>query len=281
MVLAVPPLMNNFAWSVSDISGTRPAASMGVSVTPAQNAKGSYAQVLSATARDSYLMMININANNAATDGRSTLIDIGVDPAGGTSYTVLIPDLLGSCAGFRDIGGGISYTFPLWVRAGSSIGARASVSHATVGTLRVSMTLFGSPRDMRMVKAGTYVTSFGITGASSTGTAVTSGTTSEGAWTQLGSTTTREHWFWQAGMSITDDTMNALSYHFDLGIGDGTNKKVVIEDVNSHTTAAEAMNYCSPGGYYHSKIGDGVYGRMQCSGTADASPAMAAWGVGG
>ncbi|MGH7949134.1 MAG: hypothetical protein ACREQF_07925, partial [Candidatus Binataceae bacterium] len=131
--------LGTFAYRADSIGTTRPAANMGATVTPAQNSKGSYAQVFTALAFDAYFIAIQINSNNAAAAARDTIIDIGVDPAGGTSYTVLIPDLLGSCASnlaaiSATAGCGIWYYFPLWIKAGSTIGARASVNNATVGT---------------------------------------------------------------------------------------------------------------------------------------------------
>jgi hypothetical protein len=260
---------------------------MGATVTPGNNSKGSYAQVASAIARDALFISVNINTNNAAAS-RDTIIDIGIDPAGGTSYSVLIPDLLGtSAAGMGGLattsGVGIWYHFPLWIRAGSSIGARASVNNATVGTLRVRSIVMGSPKHPRSVRVGTKCTAHGITAASSSGTAVTSGTTSEGAWTSLGAIALPE-WWWQLGMGCNDATMSAVNYFADLGIGDATNKFVVIENENIATSAAETlmkegrMLGCE---FEAPASGNNVYGRLQCSATADASLSMAAYGVSG
>ncbi len=286
MSLWVPSGVNDFTWQTSNIAGTRPAANFGASVTPAQNSKGSYAAVLSTSdvAFDVFGMLININSNAVSAAARDTLVDIGVDPAGGSSYSVLVPNLLGSCATSLTIGYGINYYFPIWVKAGSSIGARASINNATVGTLRVIVTVFGKPRLPQLAKVGTYVTDFGTTAASSSGTAVTSGTVSVGAYTSLG-TLAKEYWHWQVGMGISDSTMTSGNiYYGDLAFGDGSNKQLIIRDQAwIIPTSAETLMSAAPMGVGPRVVANGasVFGRLQCSGTADSALSMIAYGVGG
>lgn len=272
----------DFLWRVSSISSTRPAAAMGTSVTPAQNAKGSWsAAILSNTAEESCLVHIGINAAAANATAKDCIVDIGVDPANGTSYSVVIPDLLASCAGpYSVYSGGLHYWFPLRIPKGSSIAARASVNNATVGTLNVIVRLMGRPRNVLAWRTGSKVVAYGITAASSRGTTVTAGTTSEGTWTLLGSPAECP-WFWQVGFGCNDSTMSALQYHMDLGIGSSTsNVRVVFEDILVHSNASEQVGIVSqPGGWMTMKDGENVYGRLQCSGTADSGLSMAAYGV--
>lgn len=285
MGLDVSSFGNAFAWNTSNVLSTRPAAALGATITPGNNVKGSYTQVLTGAnvARDVFRLAVNINSNAVSAAGRNALIDIAVDPAGGSSYSVLINNLMGSCAAPYTIGqGGIWYVFPIWIKAGSSVAARAQVNNATVGTMRIICSVFGSPRDRRSVRVGTKVQTLGADTATSAGVAVTSGTTAEGAWTSLG-TLTSDAWWWQVGMGVNDTTMTALSYHADLGVGDATNKNVVIENMNVTTTAAEQMNY-GPivlDGQKLTPSGTNVYGRLQCSGTADSALSMVAYAVGG
>lgn len=283
--LWVPSGANAYNWSFSSIKTTRPATAMGTAVTPAQNSKGNYAQVLTGAnvSRDVFGVLINVNSNAASAGARDTLIDVGVDPAGGTSYTVLIPDLLVSCAAPYNIGnGGVWYFFPIWIKAGSSVGVRASVNNATVGTLRTFITVLGSPRDRRLIKVGTRVEALGITAATSAGTAVTSGSTSEGAWTSLGSLA-ESAWFWQFGFGVNNGTMTALAYHADLGIGNASNKDLVIENALITMTTGEQLNNmpttadCGKA----APAGTTAYGRIQCSGTPITGLSMAAYAVGG
>jgi hypothetical protein len=286
MGLWVPRGAAEFGWSVSNIDAVRPASAMGATITPAQNAKtGAYAEVLSAAilSEDCFGLLINFNNNFVTATNRNTICDIGVDPAGGTAYSILIPDLLASDASTLNAASGQFYYFPIWIRAGSSVAVRASVAAATVGTLRCYMRVFGRPRDPRMAKVGTYVTAYGVVAASSQGTAVTSGTTSEGAWTSLG-TISRRAWWWQLGMGISDASITANGiYHADLSVGDASNKRIVIAD-QPYTIPASTEQIATPGctencGY---EVNSGnVYGRLQCSGTADSGLSMVAYGLGG
>jgi hypothetical protein len=282
--LWVPP--PSFGWSFDQVGATRIAAAWGATVTPAQNAKsGAWAQLLSAAnvSKDVFGIWISFNSNATSTAARDTIVDIGVDPAGGTSYTVLIPDLLASSAApATTSSGGIHYFFPIWIKAGSTVAARASVNNATVGTLRARARIVGEPRRLDNVRVGTKVKAYGITAASSTGTAITAGTTSEGAWTSLGTIAAGDNpWFWQLGMGVNNGTITAVAYTGDLGIGDASNKAIVIENRvwNGSTTEQFWDDGVCDQSYYQAQDGDIVYGRLQASGTAITGLSLAAYGV--
>ena len=259
---------------------------MGVAVTPGNNTKGAYATLISAAnfANDAYGILIHINSGATSAAARDMLIDIGTDPAGGTTFGVVIPDLLGSAAGTAIVGGGIWYYFPLFIKAGSTLGARASVNNATVGTVRVNAIVYGRPRRPEYVKAGQKVTAYGITAGTSSGTAVTSGTTSDGTWTALATAIAERNWWWQVGVGVNNGTITAVNYTADLAAGDATNKDMLIEDHTYYGDTAENWS-CSPvnimSGENAVASGVNVYGRLQCSGTAITGLSMAAYGMSG
>ena len=101
-------------------SGVRPAAAYGTSVTPGNNTYSSYVDLLSATSEDSDWIEININSIGTSATATDTLVTIGVDPAGGTSYTDFIPHLLASAAGPysapRCVSRNINSTSPIMLR---------------------------------------------------------------------------------------------------------------------------------------------------------------------
>lgn len=273
---------DEFAFKTSNIDGTRPAGGIGTSVTPGNNTKGSWVQLLTALAYEVIDVEVHINSGNTSAAARDILVDIGYDPAGGSSYSVLIPDLLGSCAGtLTDIGPCV-YHFPLKIPAGATVAARAAVNNATVGTVRVIIHVKGRPAHPAMHKVGTYVVAVGITSASSSGTAITAGTTSDGTWTSLGSPS-KPAWHWQLGFGVNDSTMTALAYFGDLSVGDGTNFSVIIKDMLWRTDSSERSSFYNPSSGCEKYVGTSgvLYARLQCSGTADASLSMAAYGVGG
>jgi hypothetical protein len=285
MGLWVPNGSGDFLWRKSNVEGVRPVQAYGTTITVpgSANTKGSYATALGALAFDVYGIFIratDVFFNN--TTGTDTLIDIGVDPAGGTSFTVIIPDLQVSGASGLTHAGGQNFYFPLWIKAGSSIGIRAA-SVKTANTFGVEVCVFGKPHDPKLIKAGTYVASFGVSAGTSTGTAVTCGTTSDGAWTQIGSATTKDYWWFQiakcAGATATLD----LIYKVDLAVGDASNKRIVIQEQFWSNCPSGAL--ATPGsgtqGACYSKTGDNIYVRAQCSGAADGGTGFSVYALGG
>lgn len=277
------PAATGFGWRVSSFTG-RPANSPGSSVAPGNNTKGSWSELLAAgsVTSDIWLLHINFHAVSASGAARDCIADIGVDPAGGTSYTVLVPDLL-CLAGTisMNTGFGIDYLFPIRINSGSSVAVRFSVNNATVGTARCWIRGYGKPEHPEITRFGTKVEAIGITAASSSGTAVTPGTTSEGSWTSLG-TVTRQAWWWQLGVGINDSTMtDSLIYGCDLSAGGSGGDIMIIEDQIAGSTAGEGFSFRAPIGTGAKTINGGstIYGRMQCSGTPDSNLSLAAYAL--
>jgi len=276
-----------YNWNTSSIDGQRPAAAMGQIITPGNNTKGSYNILLSSSnvTRDIYGLNININSNFVAANARDALLDIGVDTAGGSNYVAYIPNLIASCASNLNLGGGLSYFFPIFIPSGSSVAARASVNNVTPGTLRCFVQAFGAPKSPQLSKAGSKVTAFGVTLTGSAGIAVPVGTTSDGPWVALATNISQSCWFWQVGMGCNDSTMTANGMYFvDLAYGDATNKHIIIKDLNINVpTANEALSTSGAemGCYRNVPSGSNIYGRVQCSGTADSLISLIAYGVSG
>jgi hypothetical protein len=277
-------MINNpsFGYVTGNVLTTRPATNIGSTITPAQNSFGSYTSILAggSIARDCYGILININGLGATGTARDALLTIGIDTAGGTTYVDLIPNLLCSNAG-SFIQGGAWYYFPIFIKSGSQLAAKGSVSSILVGTMRVAVWLYGAPSNMEGLIFGQGVESIGINTGSSSGTAVTSGTTSEGAWTSLG-TTVRDCFAWQHGMGYNNAVMTSgLMYHADISFGDGTNQVILGQDKPcTIRTSNEDFNCAlTPSFPCLVKGGSTIYGRLQCSGTANTGLSMAAYGV--
>jgi hypothetical protein len=278
--------LNRFQYRTGNVVGVRPASAYGLSLTPGNNSYPAYVSLLTGgnIANDCYFVVVNINSVGVSAAARDLLVTLGKDDSGGTTYVDWIPHLLGSHANGFIMGGGIWYAFPLFVPAGAQIAAKASVNNATVGTARICIWLFGLPTAPEMMRWGTYVDAIGANTAASNGTTVTSGTTGEGSWTSLG-TESREHWWWQLGMGMNDATLTGLSYFADLSHGDGSNKHIIFEDLHIANTSAELVSFSPeiilPNYYAPTNGAETIYGRLQCSSTADSGLSLAAYGVGG
>lgn len=204
----------------------------GTSVTPgASNAEGSYTQVASSgnIAEDVYWMEIRCDAGATSAAAKNQLLDVGVDPAGGTSYTAVISNLIMGCSASLALGAMPRvFQFPLFIKVGSSVAVRIQGSSGTAGTVLVRARFWGRPNRPENAKRGSFSETIG-TITNSSGVAFTPGTGSKGSWASLG-TTTRDLWWWQLGVGVDDTTMSNQSGLFDLAYGDATNKVIIIPD---------------------------------------------------
>lgn len=270
---------NIFGWNY-DSRTDRPSTTDGTSTTPGNNTMGSNSAVIVSAANmvsDAWWIDIWISSGAGSASARPTLVDILCDPAGGTSYSVLIKELLAPNSSPYATFGGIHYGFPLHIPAGAQLAARSSVSGA-VGTPRVAIRVLGRPQRPEQLWKGGKVTTLGTALASSSGTTVTPGTSSEGSWTSLGTSPSEPAKFMELGFGINNSDMAALGYHLDGGHGASSGDVLDAQDVLINTTAAEQVTKNQRQGWYcYIPPATNVYGRIQCSGTADTSISMAAY----
>ena len=281
------PIGSDFRWQLSNEQGVRPTAAHGTLLTAnaTANTMSAWTQIFTAAQVVNDVYGVQINFNNGASNNqiRNFLVNFGVDNTGGTAYDIKIPYLLASNASpYTSNGSGIWYYFPLFIRAGSSIAMQMQGSTGAT-TTNAYVTLFGQPRRPDAIRTGSKVISFGESIAASRGTAITMGTTAEGAWTQLGTAITQRLWWWQLGYASNDSSMSAASIHLDLSAGNAANKKLLVEDAVVTTNTSEQISNLpvAVGSGGQVAIGDIIYGRAQSSGSADTTPNMMAWGLGG
>jgi hypothetical protein len=285
MLFTTPPC--GFGLVIDSITARPTSSALGTSVTGHASAdtKSSYQEIFSAASvtHDVYAVRIACGVLGVNGETRMVLADFATDPAGGTSYSPVINNL-GYMPHNTSFTSAQQYFFPLFIKAGSSIAIRQQCGTAAVNC-QYRVWLYCKPTRPESWRVGTFVTTYGATTASTTGTAVTPGTTSEGSWTVLGSTSSK-HWYWQACALIDDSTITANQvYDCDLGVGSGGSADVVIQGMSYYATSGEtlsqlntpSMNECvneTPQSWV-------VYGRAQCSGTADSNFSMIAYGLGG
>lgn len=237
------------AWGFRYQNQTNGATTLGTSVTPgASNAEGAWTQVAAAAniTTDVYWIDVCVSAGATSANVKSHLLDIGIDPAGGTSYTPWLSDLVcGNSA--TAAAGGRWWTFPCLIRAGSSVAVRVQGSNATAGTVRVFLVFYGKPKHPELIRPGAYTETIGtITGSS--GVSFTPGNATWGTWTSLGTTTRPHHWV-QLGWQIDNATMSAHGTLLQLGIGDGTTFHVILQTAGQMTTSEAITSFMAPGGW--------------------------------
>lgn len=273
------PAGSRFNWTY--MKQNNPSTTPGDALTPVVGSEGGWVSLATGAnvSQDVYGVLITINSGNTSATIRNILIDIGVDPAGGTSYTAILTDLIGSQAA-NAVDCGIWYYFPIFIRAGSQIAARAQASNTS--TVRVSIQLFGKPSRPEMLNVGTYSQTLG--GTEVDGTSFTPGNSSaeSASWVSLG-TTSKDLWWWQLGVGISSSTTTSLMYHIDLAWGDASNKYMIIENKRLHLPGtSERISYIPDiNGFCSVPAGGELFVRGSCSGTAVTGFYAKAYGVGG
>lgn len=269
----------------STADGTRPNnAGFGSSITPGNNAYGSYVSLIAGASLtdDVYLIDICVNNVGIASTARDCVVSLGLDPAGGTSFTGVVDLVCGPAAlyGSGSLLGGTWYRFPYFIKAGTSIGMAGAVNSATLTAFSAYVVCYCRPSRPDAVTVGTYIDQYGVALASSAGTAITPGTTSDGAFTALG-TAMRPGWWMEFGYGVNNSAMSAAMIHADVAIGSGASLKSAISNAMVSTTSGDQLaKHRGADGVAIVATGDVIYGRSQ-AGAGTVGHSMAAYVVGG
>lgn len=276
---------NGFGFSVDNWgANSHSAANFGTAVTAHAtnaNTKGTAVSLIagSSVTEDIFGIAIGFGTGAASAAVRNFLADILIDPAGGSSWTTLIPNLATNSPA---IGGfGFWFYFPLWIKSGTSIGCQVQCTTANIVT-RVGVRLYGKPSRPEMCRVGTRVKTFGAVTASSEGTAVTPGNGNVGSYSASLGTTADDIFWWQLGFGCNDSTKSSVGYMFDIACGDASNKLLVAEGIPALNDASEntqkaAFGYNLP--MRDVPAGANVYVRASASSTPDSNITATVHGV--
>jgi hypothetical protein len=268
--------------------GANPSATPGTSVTPgASNVEGSWTQVASSAniAQDVYAMFLRISDGASSAQIKDHLLDVGVDPAGGTSYSPIISNIVcGASAAITATGGGHRFFFPYVIRAGSSVAVRIQGSNATVGTVRVGVKFWGQQARPWNTPDGQYSETLG-TITNSQGVAFTPGNAADGTWVSLG-TTARFLWWWQIAYQVSNTTITAEYTYIDIAFGTSTNKHIIARKMHGGTTGETCGEPMGAGllwvdGYCPVPAGTEIWIRGRCNNAPDTGYNGVAVAIGG
>ena len=284
-MLFVPSLTRG--WFLYDNFGVNPSATPGTSVVPgASNAEGAWTEVASAAniAQDIYGFWLRVSDGGTTAQIKSHLLDIGVDPAGGTSYSAIISNLVCGATGPAASAGGVQFFFPHFIKAGSSVAVRIQGSNATAGTVFIGIQFYGFRSNPETFPVGTFSETIGAI-TNSSGVVFTPGNAADGAWVSLG-TTSKALWWWQLCYQIDDATMGAESTYIDLGVGDVTNKDTIFRLMHRGTTGETLgsillVNLIPYAAYCPLPAGVELFVRGRCENAPDSDYNAVAIGIGG
>lgn len=268
--------------------GTNPASTLGTSVTPgASNAAGSWTQVASSgnIAQDVYGIYFQVHSGATSAAAKPQLLDIGTDPAGGTSYSAIISNVQVGSSPTLTQAGNREFFFPFFIKAGSSVAVRIRGANATAGTVRVPMRFYGYLSAPEVALLGTFSETLGADTGTSLGTSFTPGNASDGSWADLGATTS-DLWWWQLGYNINNETITAEYTFIEVAFGDASNKTTIFKMMHGGTTnetagLAAQTQLIALAAYCPVKAGEHIYVRGRCNNAPDSGYNATVTGIGG
>lgn len=285
---------NRFNWWASNVTSPLNNAGLGTSISASGtiNTVGGTQEILSAATvtEDVYGVLLCFNNGPPAGVARSYMVNILTDPAGGTNWSTVIPNLLTNGLGMlasTTTGSqhpGAWYYFPLFIPKGSSIAANVQSVTASA-SLNVWIKVYGKPTRPDLLRVGSFVDAFGATPSTTLGTNVTPGASgAEGSYVKLGSDTAKSYWWWQYAYAANDPTQAMVLNFVDIARGDATNKDLIAENlivVGNINEIASIFQPILPELYCEVPSGVGIYGRISGGAGADALPQLVVYGLGG
>lgn len=268
--------------------GANPAATIGTSVTPgASNTLGSWTQLASAANIANEVVGFYLQVHTGATSAASKpqLLDIGIDPAGGTSYTAIISGFQIGESPALSVAGAREHYFPMRIPAGASVAARIRGANATAGTVRIAVRFYGRPSGPLALPVGSFSETLGAVTATSLGTSFTPGNAADGSWVDLGATT-RDMWWWQVGYVVANGTVTAEYTYIEVAFGDASNKDTIFKVMHGGTTGetcglAAQTQLLWPVAYCPVKAGEHIYVRGRANNAPDTGYSATVVGIGG
>jgi hypothetical protein len=140
------------------------------------------------------------------------LMDIGVASSGGGNERIVIPYLDVGAAATQDGKIGVGWVFPVYLRAGMALRARAQGVIAS-DTVDVMCHLYGVPPWGTAEDAPQEWTQYGAVPGSSCGTAITSGAAAWGSSVAITSSTSRLHHWWHVGIDWGTNTVVSAGFY--------------------------------------------------------------------
>lgn len=203
-----------------------------VTASGSTNTKGSYTELAASTPFTATAIVVTVQfAGDSAASGYAFLLDIATGAA--ASESVLIPDLMvnGQVAtGSSNLGSFAQFTIPIAIASGTRLSARCACNTASK-SLGVVVTLLSTNGLPGMTAA---LQSYGVTAASSRGTAIDPGgsTNTKGSYTQLtASTSAVSQWLMLIVGWGANTAPSTARWYLDIATGGAGSETVLIPDI--------------------------------------------------
>jgi hypothetical protein len=253
------------AWETADVSDSMDVGD----ATGTANTERDWTEIIadSAVTQDIWMLFVNFGHDTASATARQTLFDIGVDPAGGTSYTAIINNMVGNST---HANGDVQHThvIPFFITAGSAIAWRVQ-SSSTDGNPWMSMRCYGQPSHPELCYKGMRAETIG-TITNSSGVSVTpAGSSGTGTYTEIG-TLTYDAFYFMPQVQASDTTAQAGLTMWEFAISDGTSFHRFAANMFYSTGATEqfwpgSRHFWEPHLYMRAPAGAKIYCRGSSS----------------
>lgn len=259
----------NWGYYYSNFPSTPAVSGIGTSVatgtTP--NTQNNFGTLLTALATDIHYVKILMSGVFHTGTAVAALASIVYDPAGGTSWQSLIDNFPVGYASQLYLGALIE--LPLWVPAGSSIGATVQCEYSTSLYCSFLIEARGEPSNPAMWKSGTAVETLGANTGTSKGVSVVAGDSSAwGSWATIGTPT---HDYCAVNLGLQPDGSSLVTNYYDFDMGtESARIPGSTTDVRRTSTTPNADRYLSSGGNIYVPSGTDIQVRGKCSGTHEA-----------
>src|SRR5262245_12573571 len=241
--------------------------------------KGSWAELIAATAFDSYLAVVSMAGVQGTTLSSKACLDIGI---GAATEEVLIPDLLAGAASSvgtaSDTCGPKLWTFPLFIPSGSRLSARFACERTSFAT-RVAIWLYGG-NGYPPFRVGSKVTTYGVASVP-TGITITPGASgAEGSWTQIVNATSEDHFAVVPSFQVSGTTVSIRVLTIDIGVGAATEEEIAAQYWFPHESVEGCAGPTPPfPAWADIPSGTRLAMRASCSGAAGGAYEVALHGV--
>lgn len=226
MLVPTPFFFQRATSTMDEASSTPTGDELGVTISAgANNTMGSVVKVLGPVAHDTHLLELlfgGFNGNSIATD---TLVDVFIDPAGGTSWDLQIVESL--MVGYA-IGIGQNtarpaqapFLFPIWLPAGCTLGARAQTAHTANRDGKCIAVSYGNPSSPGQWWCGRRVETLGVSRSTGKGAPLTPGNSSSwSSWVDIGNPTTQRWGALQYSVHGAGASMSGGAGLLEIGVG--------------------------------------------------------------
>lgn len=243
------------------------------------NTKGTWVAIHATIDADLFWHHVTFTDLNTTGTNVQGLADLGIGPDSSNVTTVAENLICGNAPGATI--GQRTYTFPLFVPAGTQLWGRCQTNLTTPDhTVRCAVSSWGGADRPAAFPVPFLLQSIGANTADSTSSiAVTPGSSgASGTYAQLTASTSLAYIGVMAGHCSTDAAMTPVNgYSVLLGLGASTETELGLTEYATHDTAERIVSAAHPI-WWDIPAASRLAAKMTCSGTPDSGCSVVAWG---